>query len=204
MTATEQTTFLAVHGLVVKKAGTAEDVAVVTGVAVEDATAALDAAAELGQVLAARGKYMVTPAGRTWLDEQYPVVFAEHRANQILADAYERFEVVNRELLGLMTRWQTMTVRGQSLPNDHTDEAYDAALVDELGDLHEQALPVLQTFADHEVRLSAYISALENAQERILAGEHEFVSGARIQSYHTVWFELHEDLLRMLGRTREE
>ena len=27
---------------------------------------------------------------------------------------------------------------------------------------------------------------------------------AKIDSYHTVWFELHEDLLRMLGREREE
>jgi len=25
-----------------------------------------------------------------------------------------------------------------------------------------------------------------------------------VDSYHTVWFELHEDLLRILGREREE
>jgi hypothetical protein len=29
------------------------------------------------------------------------------------------------------------------------------------------------------------------------------MSGVRVSSYHTVWFEMHEDLLRLLGRTRE-
>ena len=42
--------------------------------------------------------------------------------------------------------------------------------------------------------------ALERAED----GAVEWVSDAKIASYHTVWFELHEDLLRMLGREREE
>ncbi|NQV20995.1 MAG: hypothetical protein HQ511_06225, partial [Rhodospirillales bacterium] len=44
------------------------------------------------------------------------------------------------------------------------------------------------------------LAALEKAED----GETEFVSGAKVDSYHTVWFELHEDLLRILGREREE
>ena len=49
-----------------------------------------------------------------------------------------------------------------------------------------------------------YKQRLDDAYDKVLAGEHDWVSGARIDSYHTVWFELHEDLLRMLGREREE
>jgi hypothetical protein len=49
-----------------------------------------------------------------------------------------------------------------------------------------------------------YRRRLDDAYDKVLAGEHDHVSGARIDSYHTVWFELHEDLLRMLGREREE
>ena len=30
------------------------------------------------------------------------------------------------------------------------------------------------------------------------------MTGVRVDSYHIVWHELHEDLLRMLGRTRQE
>ena len=71
--------------------------------------------------MAGRGKYMVTPAGRAWLDEQYPVLFADLRADPGADAAYAGFEEVNRELLALMTRWQTVTVGGEAVPNDHTD-----------------------------------------------------------------------------------
>jgi hypothetical protein len=30
------------------------------------------------------------------------------------------------------------------------------------------------------------------------------VSSPKIESYHTLWFELHEDLLRLLGKRRSE
>jgi pyruvate,orthophosphate dikinase len=35
-------------------------------------------------------------------------------------------------------------------------------------------------------------------------GSHEYIASPRIDSYHTVWFELHEDLILLAGRTREE
>lgn len=205
MMATEQdSAFLALHGLAVKKAGSVEDVAPVAGLTPEQAAEALDAATGAGHVLGARGKFMLTPAGRAWLDEQYPVHFAQHRADVGLVAAYDRFEVINRELLALMTRWQTVTVGGQTVPNDHTDPRYDDAVIDELGSFHERAVPVLRAFAELEPRLEVHIEALEKAQARIIAGENDYVSGARIPSYHTVWFEMHEDLLRILGRKREE
>ena len=62
----------------------------------------------------------------------------------------------------------------------------------------------LSRIAALEPRLGLYKDRLDEAYDKALAGEHEWVSGARIDSYHTVWFELHEDLLRMLGREREE
>lgn len=34
--------------------------------------------------------------------------------------------------------------------------------------------------------------------------QRDYVGGVRCDSYHTVWFELHEDLLRILGATRHE
>lgn len=196
--------FLALHGLAVKKAGGVEDVAPLAGLTAEEVEQALESGAQAGHVLGARGKFMLTPAGRAWLDEQYSVHFATHRADPALGAAYDRFEVINRELLALMTRWQTVTVGGQTVPNDHTDARYDEAVVDELGSFHERAVPVLRTFAELEPRLEVHIDALERAQARIIAGEYDYVSGARIPSYHTVWFEMHEDLLRILGRKREE
>jgi hypothetical protein len=195
---------LALHGLAVKKAGSAAAVADILGLEEAEVSQALDAAAGAGHATAAKGMFMVTPAGRAWLTEQYPGAYAELRANPEATDAYERFERVNRKLLRLFTDWQMMPAGGERIPNDHSDADYDRDVIDQLGALHERGLKPLQRFQALDERLGEYIRRLESAYDKVLAGEHEFVSGARIDSYHTVWFELHEDLLRMLGREREE
>jgi hypothetical protein len=195
---------LALHGLVIKKAGTATSVAGVLGEPDAEVQDALDAACAAGRAMGAKGTFMVTPAGRAWLDERYPEVFGGLRQDPAATEAYEQFERVNRKLLALMTDWQMMPAGGERIPNDHSDADYDAAIVDKLGDLHERAQRPLGRFAGLEQRLSRYSERLEHAYDRVLAGDHDWVSGARIDSYHTCWYELHEDLLRMLGREREE
>jgi hypothetical protein len=196
---------LALHGLAVKKAGGTEAVAAILGVEEAGVAAALEAAVEAGRAAGAKGTFMVAPAGREWLDERYPEVFAEFRANPAATETYERFERINRKLLELFTDWQMIPAAGgERVANDHTDADYDAGIVDRLGDQHERAEKVLDSFAELEPRLSVYKDRLDAAYDKVLAGEHDWVSAVRIDSYHTVWFELHEDLLRMLGREREE
>ena len=195
---------LALHGLAVKKAASAEAVAAVLGAERPDVERALGAGRDAGRAMEARGMYMLTPTGRSWLDEQYPTACAALRDDGSFVDAYERFEGVNREALDLFTRWQTIMVGGSAVPNDHTDEDYDNEVIDELGDLHERTLPVIDQFTAVEPRFGVYRDRFGAAYDKVLAGDKDWVSGARIDSYHTVWFELHEDILRMLGRTRQE
>jgi len=195
---------LAIHGLAVKKAGTAADVAAIIGASEEDVTRALSAARDAGRVIEAKGMYMVTPKGRAWLVKTYPTACADLRANDAFLAAYEQFEVINRRILDLFTRWQTVKVAGQAVPNDHSDEDYDNKIIDELGDIHDEALDVFEAFAAVEPRFAVYRDRFEVAYDRVLAGDIEWVSGAKLDSYHTVWFELHEDILRLLGRARTE
>jgi hypothetical protein len=199
------TDLLALHGLVVKKAGSPAAVAAVLGIEEAEVAAALEAAVAAGHAAGANGTFMVAPPGREWLSEQYPTAFAEFRQDPAASEAYERFERINRELLGLFTDWQMMpSAGGERVPNDHSDADYDAGVVDRLGDQHERAERVLGGFAEVEPRLGIYWERLDAAYDKVLAGDLDYVSGARVDSYHTVWFELHEDLLRMLGREREE
>ena len=196
---------LALHGLAVKKAGGPDAVAAILGVEEAGVAAALEAAVEAGRAAGAKGTFMVAPAGREWLDERYPEAFAEFRANPAATEAYERFERINRKLLELFTDWQMIPAAGgERVANDHSDADYDAGIVDRLGAQHERAEKVLDSFAELEPRLSIYKERLDAAYDKVLAGDHDWVSAVRIDSYHTVWFELHEDLLRMLGREREE
>jgi hypothetical protein len=196
--------FLALHGLAVRKAGPPSAVAEILGEDPDQVASALRTAAEAGRAVEARELFMVTPAGRDWLLERYPETFAAFRANGSAVEGYARFERINRELLQLFTEWQMMPVGKETMPNDHSDPAYDDRIIDRLGALHERAERPLQDFAALEPRFREYVRRLDAAYDKTLAGQHDFVSGAKVDSYHTVWFELHEDLLRTLGREREE
>ena len=196
--------FLSVHGLAVRKAAGPAAVADLLGLNEEEVSAALETAAEKGLVAGARGTFMVAPDGQAWLATQYPVIYSAAREDGALTAAYERFEKVNTQLLALFTDWQTVPTGSTRVPNDHEDKDYDNGIIDRLGDLHERAERVVGRCAEAQPRLSRYLERLDSAYDHVLAGEIDWVSGVRIDSYHTVWFELHEDLLRMLGRTRQE
>ncbi|MGQ0700478.1 MAG: hypothetical protein ACT4PZ_19840 [Panacagrimonas sp.] len=175
-----------------------------TGLDAATIEAALAPAIADGRVIAARGLYVLAPKGANWLQERYPEEFAVHRNDAQLAAEYERFEVINRELKALVTQWQSLNVGGKQVPNDHSDSDYDNRIIDRLAALHERTGILLGRMAARLPRLSRYAMRLSDALDRSENGEVEWVSSVRCDSYHTVWFEMHEDLLRLLGRQREE
>jgi hypothetical protein len=77
-------------------------------------------------------------------------------------------------------------------------------IIDRLGELHERGERGLAQLTREVPRFAYYARNLLAALERAEAGEVEWVSDARLASYHTLWFELHEDLLRLVGRQRQE
>jgi len=195
---------LPLHGLAIKKMSTADVVADILGLDEAEVAGALEAAVSAEQVAVVRDAFMLKPAGQVALEAAYPQMFAGLRADEGFVSAYERFEVVNNELKQLVTDWQTMEVAGSRVPNDHSNQDYDDGIIDRLGGLHERAEVVLGALAAPEARLSRYTDKLLIALEKAEDGETDYVSGARVESYHTVWFELHEDLLRILGQERDE
>jgi pyruvate,orthophosphate dikinase len=58
--------------------------------------------------------------------------------------------------------------------------------------------------ADDLDRLGGYPDRLAHAHDRVVAGDHAWLTRPTVDSYHTVWFELHEDLLATLGRSRSD
>jgi hypothetical protein len=86
--------------------------------------------------------------------------------------------------------------------NDHHDAAYDRSVVEQLAKLDQQAQPLATEAGALLKRFDHYGRRLAFALERVQAGETDFVTRPLIASYHTVWFELHEDLLATLGLDR--
>ena len=52
-------------------------------------------------------------------------------------------------------------------------------------------------------RLADYGVRLGHALEAARGGDGRYVASPRVDSYHGIWFELHEDLIQLAGRTRE-
>jgi chromosome segregation ATPase len=195
---------LVLHGLAIKKHATPEAVAGVIGL---DSARIRTALADLlmqGRVIEAGGKYALTPAARVALDGEYPRYYASLRGDPQFLKVCDEFERVNRRLKGLITEWQTTEVAGERVLNDHSDKEHDRRIIERLGDLHEVADQVLARLARHVSRLQRYRDKLLSALEKAEDGDIAWVSDARTESYHTVWFEMHEDLLCITGRERTE
>ena len=86
--------------------------------------------------------------------------------------------------------------------NDHTDWGWDegvlrslTALATEVGSLGERLSAVLQRFDGYADRYAAALA-------RVDAGDRRWVDAPGIDSCHTVWIQLHEDLLATLGIAR--
>ena len=70
--------------------------------------------------------------------------------------------------------------------------------------LHGDSVAWLGQLAAGLNRLSSYVNRLNRAAEAVTNGDTDYLASPRIDSFHNVWFELHEDLILLAGRTREE
>lgn len=118
---------------------------------------------------------------------------------QLARRAYERFLPLNRELLRICSDWQ---VQPGGTPNDHRDARYDWSVVDRLRALDERVAPVVSRLGRTVTRFAGYRPRLRAALTHVDDGDSDWLTSPRIDSYHTVWMQLHEDLLLAIGAER--
>lgn len=172
--------------------------AAATGLArerVEAIAAELTAAGEAREV---RGALMLLPPGRERLEALLEAERAEVDQAGV-GELYEEFGEVNADFKQLASDWQLR----QGEPNDHADADYDAAVLGRLPDIHARVAPIVARAATLAPRLAPYGPRLETALQQVRAGDTTWLLKPLIDSYHTVWFELHEDLIGLAGLSRE-
>ena len=103
-----------------------------------------------------------------------------------------------------VTAWQTREVDGAQTFNDHADAAYDAGVLADLATLAADADAWLGPLVAELPRLAGYRARLGQAVAQATGGDGRYVASPRVDSYHSIWFELHEDLIRLAGRSRAE
>ena len=153
---------------------------------------------EAGLVARARSALRITGEGRA-VHTAWSRLDPGSEIEQVASRAYEQFLDLNRELIRICHDWQ---VRPGGVHNDHTDPRYDWGVIDRLRTLDERTRPVVRRVARSVERFAPYPPRLRSALVRVEEGEHAWLTSPRIDSYHTVWMQLHEDLLLALGLER--
>lgn len=147
------------------------------------------------------GAWSVTPAGKELDAALVAAELGSSGAGDRVEELLAGFVELNPLVLEVFTDWQLRRGPGAPVLNDHSDHRYDARVLRRLRMLHGEARRVLADLAALLVRFAVYQHRLDDALARADRGDLSAVSDD-LESYHTVWFQLHEDLLTTVGRPR--
>ncbi len=177
-----------------------------TGMAAAAAREHLDLAAAAGLLVERRSPdrgWSITDEGRRTLGEWLHREIAAGDAGAVVDEAYRRFGSLNSAFLEACRRWQVIDTSSGPRPNRHDDPEYDAdAVVTIIGTVDELDAVVLVPLARSLSRFDRYRRRFAAARQHVLADEHDYLTRPLVDSFHTIWFEVHEDLLATTGRSR--
>jgi hypothetical protein len=182
----DERTVAVLHALRVKGAGTIEEVEWISGV--DDAEGALGEL-ELAGLATLRGGYAAASEAGVARDAELTARRLGDRVGSLAAIYDERFLPVNADFKALATELQSAGPRPE--------------LIERAADVHDLATAVVADAAAHAPHLARYGERLEQSMERFLSGDASALTAAVGSSYHNTWFELHEDFIATLGRSRE-
>jgi pyruvate,orthophosphate dikinase len=173
------------------------------GAAVEaDPTAAIAELEAAGLVESTRLGFRVTDVGRSRVDELY--AWERERASPVIDDVYESFVPINDDVKQIVTDWQMRQVGGELTVNDHSDSRHDDRVLARLRRTDAKVSTALAPLSLALNRFDVYPRRLRRALTLIGEGDHSMLAAPLKDSYHTVWFELHEELIILSGRRRAD
>ncbi|MFK8024449.1 MAG: pyruvate, phosphate dikinase [Ilumatobacter sp.] len=192
------------RALALKGMADADAIAIILGGTVEQVEPVLAALVGAGKASEMpRGRVRATPELKAEIDESYAADAAIVRHD--IDAQMEEFHTLDASFKALVTDWQMRTVDGEQIPNDHTDADYDGAIIGRLrADVHPTIGSIVGRVAEAVPRLARYVDRFGAALAAVEGGAVDMVAHPMKDSYHTVWFELHEELIRLSGRTRSD
>jgi hypothetical protein len=152
---------------------------------------------------AGSGGWSLTDAGRRENLRRRAAELDATGSRPVMVDVHTRFVPLNARFLDAATCWQVRPLPGQPMAsNDHTDHRWDDRVLEALGSVGGELAPLADELASELARLGGYAQRYQDAFQRASRGERRWVDGLGIDSCHTVWMQLHEDLLATLGVER--
>ncbi len=194
---------MALRALLIKGFTTPEGLAPVFQTTPEEAGSVLEQIAGDGLAGLSGGMFKLTPDGTA---VAHGLIDADraHWGAENATQALDGFLPLDHRMKTVVTGWQMRAVDGQQVLNDHSDAAYDASVLADLASLHADAAAWLGLLGGGLPRLGEYGARLERAAGCVRDGDHRYIASPRVDSYHSIWFELHEDLILLAGRSRAD
>ncbi|MEO0436782.1 MAG: hypothetical protein AAF098_07730 [Pseudomonadota bacterium] len=192
-----------IHMLSIKGFAKAEILAEACDTAPDTIEGTLDALAKEALLETTRMGIKLTDQGKARA-EQLLQEQREQGNSASLEEFYANFESVNAEYKQALADWQMRAGPDGPVPNDHSDDAYDGQVKERMFVKHQSLVDALHDLAPSWPLLAFYGVRLAKAFEKVESGQQRYLAAPLIDSYHTVWFELHEALIRASGRNRAE
>ncbi len=143
-----------------------------------------------GLVEQKKGFYGLSSAG----EERRQTALASEREQvdaTLLTSLYDEFCALNGDFKQLVTDVQLGNTAQGAAPR-------------QLSSLHERFAPVATRIGASVPRLAPYAARFQEALVAFNEGDARYLASPMVDSYHTLWFELHEELIQALGRTRAD
>jgi pyruvate,orthophosphate dikinase len=189
-----------IRAIAIKGFATTQGIADAVLATPDDVQPQLDGLTRDGLIESTADAFKLTDAGR---DRADVLLTAEREAWGLEAAtaALDAFLDIDHRVKEIVTAWQ---MRDDQTVNDHTDADYDADILARLDAIHADAMAWLTPIEPKAQRLADYGARLSQALDAAKRGDTRYVASPRVDSYHGIWFELHEDLIQLAGHTREE
>jgi hypothetical protein len=147
--------------------------------------------------------WTLTESGRAENERQLAQELAAADAVSSVRHAYTAFLPHNDRLLRACTDWQLRPNGADPIAvNDHADSEWDLRVLSALSALAAELRTLCLDLGGRFARFQGYDNRFSAALARAEEGQHSWVARPRVDSCHTVWMELHEDLVATLGIQR--
>lgn len=207
MTTGSATDLLVLHA--VRLTGMADDHQVAARYGLEPATTSellldLQAYGWVSRVdFAGTGGWTLTDTGTRRNEQQLAAELTAAGAAADVAAVHRDFLPSNARLLRATTDWQLRPSASDPLaPNRHDDPDWDDRVIDDLTRIGDDLAEMEPRLTSRLRRFAGYHARYAGALTRVRNGDASWVARVREDSCHTVWMELHEDLMATLGVQR--
>ena len=147
--------------------------------------------------------WYLTDAGRREDEQRLSAELDVAGARETATSAHRDFVPLNRRFQQACTDWQIRPTSHDAMAaNDHSDWAWDERVFRALDSLGRRLASVMEPLGDALQRFDGYAARYSAALAKVNAAQPRWIDAPEVDSCHTVWIQLHEDLLSTLGIPR--